>query len=110
MLCPLRRDQPELHRGVRSVSRAKKAAAFLRVSRTCSRRRFSRRRQRSSSRSSVVRPSRRPESTSRRTQLRSDRGDQPSSAAICGIEWPELRTSSTATPELERLRGTGTWH
>jgi hypothetical protein len=70
----------------------------------------SRRRQRSSSRSSVVRPSRRPESTSRRTQLRSDRGDQPSSAAICGIEWPELRTSSTATPELERLRGTGTWH
>src|SRR4051794_4804531 len=97
MLCFLRVDQPEAHHR-RSVSRAKKAAAALRISRSWARRRFSRRSRRSSSRSSLVSPSRRPPRSSSvcLTQLRSDCGETPSSSAIWGIEPPLERTSSTA--------------
>src|SRR5450756_414273 len=56
-------DQGEAHLA-RSVSRAKKVAAFLRISRSSSRTRTRRRRRRSSSRSSLVRPSALPPSTS----------------------------------------------
>ena len=64
----LRRDEPEDPHRV-SLSLAKKAAAFFRISRSSARIRFSRRSRRNSSRSSVVRPSacprrRRPGATS----------------------------------------------
>jgi hypothetical protein len=88
-------------RSVRGISpaiglRAKKAAAALRISRCCASRRFSRRSRLSSSHSSVVRPSARPASTSRRgRQFRSVCSDTPSSAATCLSAVPE-RISSTA--------------
>ena len=64
-------DQAIAHRDG-SLSRAKKAAAFLRISRSSRRILFSLRRRRSSSRSSVLRPSRSPASTSLcRSQFRS---------------------------------------
>ena len=59
----LRRDEPEDHRRV-SLSLAKKAAAFLRISRSSASVRTSRRSRRSSSRSSEVKPSALPSSTS----------------------------------------------
>ena len=101
----LRRDEPEDHRRV-SLSLAKKAAAFLRISRSSVSVRTSRRKRRSSSRSSEVRPSAWPSSTSTcRDQLRSDCGEHPSSR-------DELRDRAAARPqqpdrlaaELQRIR------
>src|SRR5438445_4695943 len=79
-------------------SLAKKAAAFLRISRSSARTRFSRRSRRSSSRSAELSPSALPSSTSSWTdQFRSDCGDTPSSRASCGTERPLLRSNLTAS-------------
>src|SRR3954451_7658700 len=97
VLGPLRRDEPEDHRRV-SLSFAKKAAAFLRISRSSVSVRTSRRSRRSSSRSSEVRPSALPSSTSTwRDQFLSDCGEHPSSVASCGIDRPLVLSSRTAS-------------
>jgi hypothetical protein len=70
----------------------------LRISRSCSRVRFSRRRRLSSSRSSVVRPSRRPASTSAcLIQLRRVWLEMPRSSATWAIERSVFWTSCTAS-------------
>ena len=94
-----------------SLSLAKKAAAFFKMSRSSARIRFSRRSRRSSSRSSVVRPSASPSSTSTwRDQLRSDCSEQPSSRASCGIGRPlDLQQPDRLGPELLRIRRR-LWH
>jgi hypothetical protein len=81
----LRRDEPEDHRRVSLSCLAKKAAAFLKISRSSVSVLTSRRSRRSSSRSSEVRPSALPSSTSSwLAQFLSDCGEHPSSAASCG--------------------------
>src|SRR5690606_12195313 len=87
---------------VRSVSLAKKAAAFFRISRS-SRRIFTSRRSRcSSSRSCVVKPSRSPASISAcRTHLRSDSKAIPRSWAITFMGLPLSRTRRTASAETQ---------
>src|SRR3954468_24823059 len=93
----LRRDEPEDPHRV-SLSLAKKAAAFFRMSRSSARIKFSRRNRRNSSRSSEVKPSASPASTSTwRDQLRSDCSEQPSSRASCGIGRPLERSKRTAS-------------
>jgi hypothetical protein len=80
------------------VSRAKKAVACLRMSRSCSRRRTRFLSSRSSSRSTLVSPSSRtPRSRSPwRRQFRSVCGDTPKLSATSGIERP-ARTNSSAS-------------
>ena len=93
----LRRDEPKNDYRV-SLSRAKKAAAFFRISRSCSRTRTRRRSCVSSSLSSLLRrPSRRPASTSIRfDQFLSVCAETPSALATSAIDRP-ARTSSTAS-------------
>src|SRR5215204_7176857 len=88
----------ELERAHRISSRAKKAAAFLRISFSCLSRAFSRRRRLSSSRSAVVRPSSRSprSSCSRLTQLRRHDSAIESSRAIAEIDRSPWRTSANA--------------
>src|SRR5215218_2189288 len=94
----LRIDEPEDHRRVLSSCAARKAAAFFKISRSSARIRFSRRSRRNSSRSSLLRPSRRPSSMSIwRAQLRSDCGETPSSRASPGTDLPLRLSSSTAS-------------
>ena len=108
MLCPLRVDQPEAHHR-RSVSRAKKAAAALRISRSCVSRRFSRRSRRSSSRSSRRqarrrgRRRRRPGGASCAASAR----ETPSSAATCLSGVPRPHQLDRLTAELRRVRRSG---
>src|SRR5215217_2220924 len=93
----LRGDEPEDPHRV-SLSLAKKAAAFFRMSRSSARIRFSRRSRRSSSRSSVVKPSALPSSTSTwRDQFRNDCSEHPSSRANCGIGRPLDLSNRTAS-------------
>ena len=98
MLCSLRLDQPERHRR-RSVSLAKKAAALLAGSRAPRADASVLASQpRSSSRSSLVRPSRLPSSISAwRTQRRNDSGAIPSSPATSRNGRPLTRQSRTAS-------------
>src|SRR5215204_4792678 len=103
----LRRDEPEDHRRL-SLSLAKKAAAFLRISRSSVSVRTSRRNRRNSSRSSQVSPSRRPSSMSTwRAQLRSDCGETPSSRASTGTDLPLRLSSSTASRRNSNGYGAG---
>lgn len=76
----------------------KKAAARLRISRSCRSTRFSRSCSRGRCRSSLVSTSTRsPRSASScRVQFRSDCGEQPSSPASSGIERSPLRSKRTA--------------
>src|SRR5581483_4984989 len=93
----LRRDEPEAAHRV-SLSRAKKAAAFFRISRSCSSIRTLRRSSRSSARSSVVRPSRLPASTAAcAVHTRSVSVEIPRSPATSFRERPLLRYSATAS-------------
>ncbi len=93
----LRSDEPVRAHRV-PPSRAKKAAAFFRISRSSASTRFSRRNLRSSSRSAELSPSALPSSTSSWTnQLRNDCADTPSSRASCGTERPLLRSNLTAS-------------
>src|SRR5262249_19642340 len=95
---PLRADEAMHRRYLRSVSVAKKAAAFLKISRSSRSFRFSRRSSRSSLRSSVVNPSRLPASTSAWfAQLRRVWSETPRSLAIWPIDSPELLTRRIAS-------------
>src|SRR5262249_13499141 len=93
----LHSDEAEaLHRV--SLSRAKKAAAFFKISRSCSSVRTLRRSSRSSARSSLVSPSRSPASVSACfTHDRSDSIAIPRSTAISRSGLPLRRYSSTAS-------------
>jgi hypothetical protein len=97
MVGPLRRDEAKaLHRV--SLSFAKEAAAFFRISRSCRRVRTSRRSSRSSERSSLVRPGSSPRSIFYcLTQSLSDLYEAPSSRAISRAGRPLARTSATAS-------------
>src|SRR6266536_3090562 len=93
----LRRDEPEAAHRV-SLSRAKKTAAFFKISRSCSSVRTFRRSSRNSWRSSLVSPSRRPPSTSAcRAQIRSVSVETPRSTAISLSGRPDRLYSSTAS-------------
>src|SRR5712691_10306190 len=85
--------------GVAPASLAKKAAAFFRISRSCSSTRTRRRSWATSVRSSVVRPSsRRPSSKSAwRTQWLRDSNETPRSRATPVIVFPFWRASRTAS-------------
>ena len=78
---------------------AKKAVAFLRISRTSRRMRFSRRNRRNSSYSSLVKPSLRlPSSRSAcLSQIRSDATLIPNSRAITVSGWPLVRANWIAS-------------
>jgi hypothetical protein len=93
---PLRLDEPVCTHRVPSAL-AKKAAAFFKKSRSCFRTLTSRRSLLSSSRSSVVSPSRSPWSISAYlTQRLSDSSAMPSSLATCGKDFSEERKSRSA--------------
>src|SRR5579862_657145 len=81
-----------------SLSRAKKAAAFFKISRSCSSSFTWRRSRRSSSRSSLVNPGCLPASTADcLTQIRNDSDDTRRSLAISFSERPLLRYNATAS-------------
>src|SRR5438552_9013434 len=89
-------DEGEDHFG-RTFSLAKYAAARLRISTSISNARFSRRSFTNSARSSVVSPSRRPESMSAWfNQFRRQPSEIPRSFAICAIGFARSRANSTA--------------
>src|SRR3982751_565890 len=93
----LRLDEPITAHRVPS-SLAKKAAAFFKNSLSCLRPLFSRRSLRSSSRSSLVSPSRSPWSISDcLTHVLKELPETPRALAICEIDLPEERTSCTAS-------------
>ncbi len=97
VLSPLSSDKPEDPHRV-TLSLAKKAAAFLSVSRSSVTTRSSRRNRRSSSRSTLVNPCARPSSTSSwPLQVRNDCGETPSSAASWGTDLPLLLSSAIAS-------------
>jgi hypothetical protein len=97
MVGPLRSDEPkDAHR--LPLSRAKKAAAFFKISRSSSSTLTCLRNRRSPSRSSLVKPSRTPASISARLHhSRNDSDDTPSSTAISLIGRPLEWTSATAS-------------
>src|SRR5215213_5618929 len=94
----LRLDERERRYRIASLSLAKKAAAFFRISRSWRSVRTSRRRWRSSSRPPCVSPSRAPPSTSaRRTRVRSVRSAIPRSLATAPRDLSLRRASCTAS-------------
>src|SRR5215210_898884 len=97
MVCPLRSDEPkDAHR--LPLSLAKKAAAFFKISRSSSSTFTWRRSRRSSSRSSLLSPSRSPASISACLhQIRSDSYETPSSPAISRTARPLETTNATAS-------------
>src|SRR5215207_6552310 len=101
----LRSDKREQLAYRSSVSLAKKAAAFFRISRSIRSVWFSRRRRASSSRSSLLSPPRRSPASAAAclTQLRNDTSEIPRSLAAWRIDLPVRRTSSIAS----RLNSSG---
>src|SRR5260221_7734674 len=101
-------DELILPHGSELVSRAKKAAAFTRISRSSRRIVTTRRKRRNSASSSVVSPScRSPASSSAcRSQARSASSEMPSSCAIAVFVFPLLRTRRMASaPDSAQYRG-----
>ena len=105
-------DEPEHAHRVSSVSRAKKAAAFFRISRSSRRIRFSRRRRRARHARRWSGPRPRPASTSAwMTQRRSDSSAMPEIARDLAQRVARLTCEAHGLgPELGWVRWSPSWH